>query len=170
MIAWFAGTALLAVWLVFRDPALDHRLVVAGALAPDAVDAVTGGPWVLHSVFGSVALLALVMGATVRRRQLRRRLIALPIGTFLHLVFDGAWNDTASFWWPFTGAFGDGRLPSIERGSVSLLLEVVGVAMLVWLYRQWQLDLRENRERFVRTGRLARELAGPGPGPAGRRR
>lgn len=170
MLLWFAGTSLLAVWLVFRDPAIDHRLVVAGALAPDVVDGVTGGPWVLHSVLGSVVLLAVVMGATVSRRRLRRRLIAVPIGTFLHLVFDGAWSDTDSFWWPFSGGFGDGGLPSIERGAFSLVLEVVGVAILVWLYRAWRLDRREDRERFVRTGRLARDLAGPGPGPAGRRR
>jgi hypothetical protein len=170
VLLWFAGTSLLAVFLVFRDPAIDHRLVVAGALLPDVVDGTTGGPWVLHSVAGSVVLLALVMGGTVKRRALRRRLIALPIGTFLHLVFDGAWNDTDSFWWPFTGRFSDGGLPSIERGPLSLVLEVIGAALLVWLYKRWRLDEPENRERFVRTGRLARDLAGPGPGPAGRRR
>lgn len=170
MLLWFAGTSLLAVWLVFRDPAIDHRLVVAGAVLPDVLDGVTGGPWVFHSVAASVALLALVMGATVKRRALRRQLIALPIGTFLHLVFDGAWNDTDTFWWPFTGGFGDGGLPSIERGALSLAMEVAGAVLLVWLYRTFRLDERENRERFVRSGRLARDLAGPGPGPAGRRR
>lgn len=170
MLLWFAGTSLLAVWLVFRDPAIDHRLVVAGAVLPDVLDGVTGGPWVFHSVAASVALLALVMGATVKRRALRRQLIALPIGTFLHLVFDGAWNDTDTFWWPFTGGFGDGGLPSIERGALSLVMEVAGAVLLVWLYRTFRLDERENRERFVRSGRLARDLAGPGPGPAGRRR
>jgi hypothetical protein len=171
MMLWFAGTSLLAVWLVFRDPALDHRLVVAGALLPDIVDGVTGGPWVMHSLFGSVALLAVVMAGTVHRRALRRRLIALPIGTFLHLVFDGAWNDTDTFWWPFTGGFGDGGLPSLERGiGLVLVMEVVGVAILAWLYKQWMLDQPVHRDRFVRTGRLDRSLAGPGPGPAGRRR
>jgi hypothetical protein len=170
MFLWFAGTSFLAVWLVFRDPAIDHRLVMAGAILPDVIDGTTGGPWVLHSVVGSVALLAIVMGVTVRRRQLRRQLIALPIGTFLHLVFDGAWNDTDTFWWPFTGGFGDGGLPSIERGVLSLVLEVIGIALLVWLHRRLRLDEPANRHRFVRTGRLARDLAGPGPGPAGRRR
>ena len=171
MILWFAGTSLLAVWLVFRDPAIDHRLVVAGALVPDVLDGVVArGPWVLHSVAGSVALLALVMAATVKRRALRRRLIALPIGTFMHLVFDGAWSDTDSFWWPFSGGFGDGGLPSFERGWFVVVLEIAGVVMLAWLSKQWMLDRPEHRERFVRTGRLDRSLAGPGPGPAGRRR
>jgi hypothetical protein len=160
VILWFAGTSFLAVWLIFRDPALDHRLVIVGALLPDVVDGITGGPGVLHTVFGSVLLLAVVMLATIGRRHLRRHLIALPIGTFLHLVFDGAWTDTDSFWWPFTGHFGSGSLPSFERGGLDVVLELAGAAALVWAYRRFRLDEPENRERFLRTGRLSRELAG----------
>jgi hypothetical protein len=159
VILWFAGTSFLAVWLVFRDPAIDHRLVMAGAVLPDAIDALTGGPWVMHSVAASVALLAAVMGATVGRRLLRRQLIALPIGTFLHLVFDGAWGDTDTFWWPFTGHFGDGRLLSVERGPFSIVLEVVGVGILAWAFRRFRLDERPRRDVFLRTGRLGRDLA-----------
>jgi membrane-bound metal-dependent hydrolase YbcI (DUF457 family) len=158
MILWFAGTSFLAVWLVFRDPAIDHRLVMAGALLPDVVDGATGGPWVLHSVFGSVVLLGVVMLTTVRRRRLRRQLIAVPIGTFLHLVFDGAWTDTDTFWWPFSGSFGDGLLPSLERGPVVVVLEVVGLGILVWAYRRFRLDEPERRRVFLRTGRLSRDL------------
>lgn len=159
MIAWFAGTSFLAVWLVFRDPAIDHRLVMAGALLPDLVDATTGGPWVLHSVFASVVLLGVVMGSTTRRRKLRRQLIALPIGTFLHLVFDAAWADKDSFWWPFSRHFGDGRLPSVERGAGGVVLEIIGVAILVWAYRRFRLHEPERRRVFLRTGRLGRDLA-----------
>jgi uncharacterized membrane protein YeaQ/YmgE (transglycosylase-associated protein family) len=158
VILWFAGTSFLAVWLVFRDPALDHRLVMAGALVPDAVDALTGGPWIMHSVAGSVALLAIVMAVTVRRRRLRRKLIALPIGTFLHLVFDGAWANTHAFWWPFSGDFGRGSLPSVSRGALDIVLELVGAAILVWAYRRFRLDEPARRAVFVRTGRLSRDL------------
>jgi hypothetical protein len=158
MFLWFAGTSFLAVWLVFRDPAIDHRLVMLGAVAPDLVDGVTGGPWVMHSVLASVVLLAAVMGGTVRRRRLRRQLIALPIGTFLHLVFDGAWGDTDTFWWPFTGDFGDGRLPSLERGGFAVVLEVVGLGILFWAYRRFRLDEAPRRSTFLRTGRLSRDL------------
>lgn len=158
MLLWFAGASFLAVWLVFRDPAIDHRLVMAGAVLPDVVDGITGGPWVLHSVVGSIVLLTVVMLGTIGRRLLRRRLIALPIGTFLHLVFDGAWTDTDSFWWPFTGGFGDGRLPSLERGAFAVVLEVVGLAILVWVYRRFGLDDATRRSYFLRTGRLSREL------------
>lgn len=161
MLLWFAGMSFLAVWVVFKDPAIDHRLVIAGALVPDLLDVATGGPWVGHTLLFSVALLTVVMLATRGRRLLRRQLLALPIGTFLHLVLDGAWTDTDSFWWPALGtAFGEGRLPSIERGGLNVLLEVLGLAALVWAYRRFRLDEPENRQRFLSSGRLPRDLVG----------
>jgi hypothetical protein len=158
LILWFAGTSFLAVWLVFRDPAIDHRLVMVGALVPDAIDGLTGGPWIFHSVLASVVLLGAVMLATVGRRRLRRQLIALPIGTFLHLVFDGAWGDTDTFWWPFTGHFGDARLLSVQRGGFDVVLELAGLAILVWAWRRFRLAEPERRRYFLRTGRLGRDL------------
>jgi len=158
VIFWFAGTSFLAVWLIFRDPALDHRLVIVGALLPDVVDGITGGPGVLHTVFGSVLLLAVVMLATIGRRHLRRHLIALPIGTFLHLVFDGAWGDDHTFWWPFNGSLGDGQLLSVQRGPIDIVLELVGLGILVWAYRRFRLNEPERRRTFLRTGRLGRDL------------
>lgn len=160
MLLWFAGMSFLAVWVVFKDPAIDHRLVMAGAVVPDVLDVATGGPWVGHTLLFSAGLLTVVMLATRGRRLLRRRLLALPIGTFLHLVLDGAWTDTDTFWWPALGGpFGDGRLPSLERGLVpTLLLEVAGLAVLVWAYRRFRLDESEHRSRFLSSGRLAREL------------
>ena len=159
MAFWFAGGSFLAVWLVFRDPAIDHRLVMAGALAPDIVDLPAGGPWVGHSVVASVVMLLGIMVATRGRRLLRRQLLALPIGTFLHLVLDGAWTETATFWWPAFGfRFSDGRLPSIERGWWNALLEAAGLAVLVWAYRRFRLDEPGRRAHFLRTGRLGRDL------------
>ena len=158
MMLWFAGMSFLAVWLVFRDPAIDHRLVMTGAVLPDVVDGATGGTWLLHGVFGSVALLALVMVATVGRRRLRRQLLALPIGTFLHLVFDAAWASTDSFWWPIAGSVGD-ALPSVERGlAIDLGLEVIGLVVLVWVYRRFRFAEPARRATFIRTGRLGRDL------------
>lgn len=161
MILWFAGMSFLAVWLVFKDPAIDHRLVIVGALLPDLVDIWTGGVWVAHTVLFGVGLLTAVMLATRGRRLLRRQLLALPIGTFLHLVFDGAWADREVFWWPvFGSSFGDGRLPSIERGALNVVLEVAGAAVLVWAWRRFRLGEEERRRRFVTSGRLSRDLVG----------
>ena len=163
MLLWFAGMSFLAVWLVFRDPAIDYRLVMAGALLPDVVDAVFGGARLLHSLLGSVAALTIVMLATRGRRLLRRQILALPIGMFLHLVLDGMWTRKEAFWWPAFGwSFGGERLPSVERGVANLLLEVAGAAVLVWAWRRFRLFEPERRAYFLRTGRLGRDLITPG--------
>lgn len=159
MLLWFLGGSFLAVWLVFRDPAIDHRLVMAGAIAPDLLDAPTGGMWVGHTVVASVVLLCGIMLATKGRRLLRRQLLAVPIGTMLHLVLDAAWADTEVFWWPGFGfGFGDSPLPSVERGLVNVVLEVAGLAILVWAFRRFRLGEPERRRHFLRTGRLGRDL------------
>lgn len=172
MALWFAGGAFVLVWAVFRDTAIDYRLVMAGALLPDLVDAGFGGPRLPHTLLFSVGLLLAVMAATRGRRRLRRQLLALPIGTFLHLVLDGMWTRTEVFWWPgFGTAWVGAGLPSLSR-PVSLLLvqEAVGLLCLAWAVRRFELLEPERRALFLRSGRLARDL-GPGPvhGPPGRR-
>jgi hypothetical protein len=158
MILWFAATAFVTVWAVFKDPAIDYRLVMAGALVPDGVDVGTGGQWLGHTLLLGIVVLAAVMLGTRSRRLLRRRLLAVPIGMLLHLVFDGVWADRTSFWWPAFGTSVDGELPTIERGGVSILLEVAGVVLLVWAWRRFRLGEPERRRYFLRTGRLGRDL------------
>ena len=162
MLLWFAGTAIVAIWLVFRDPRFDYRLLVVGALLPSAVDVWFGGARVLHSLTFSVALLVVVMLGTRGRRDLRRTLLGLPLGTLLHLVFTGAWTDTSVFWWPFSGGFDDARLPEAERGWWNVLLELAGAALLVWVWRTARLADPDRRRWFLRTGQLA--LGTPGGG------
>jgi len=151
---WFLGGALVIAWAVFRDPAVDYRLVMVGAVLPDVVNAPFGGAGVGHSVTASVVLLGAVMVATIGRRGLRRHLLALPIGTFLHLVLDGAFTTTAVFWWPFTGGFDDAPLPSVDRGWWNVALEALGLGALVWGWRHFGLADPARRRRFLRTGRL----------------
>jgi hypothetical protein len=152
---WFIGLSIVLVWVVFQSPALDVRVVAAGSLVP-LLDAVTGGPWVLHTLIGSVAVLGAVLLATGGRRLLRRSLLGIPIGMFLHLVLDATWSDGDLFWWPFLGdgAF-DGRLPELDRPlGVVVLLELLGVAALWWLHRAFGLDDPARREELRTTGRL----------------
>lgn len=165
MALWFAGLAFLLVWQVFRDTAIDYRLVIAGALLPDVVDVWFGGARVLHSLLFSVVLLTVVMLATRGRRSVRRRLLAVPIGTFVHLVLDGVWRRTAVFWWPFFGtSFEDTPLPTAER-SVPLLvaMEVAGLLALLWCAGRFRLAEWERWDHFRRTGRLGRDLLQPPP-------
>jgi hypothetical protein len=160
MFFWFAGVGWLAVVVVFQSPALDYRLVMLGSVLA-LLDGVTGGPWVLHTLIASVATLALVMFSTRRRRLARRRWLGLPIGMFIHLVLDGVWADSRVFWWPFLGrSFGASRLPELDRGGLSVVMELVGVGALVWGWRRFGLTDPQARDRFVRTGQLPRSAVG----------
>ena len=154
MVVWFVATSVLAVYYVFTDVRFDYRWWIVGALLPDAVDLWTGGAWVMHGLPSAVVALALVMVVTAGRRPIRRRLIAIPIGMMLHLVFDGAFTDTDVFWWPFTGGFGDAEVPVVARGWWNVPLEVLGVGLLVWGWRLFGLADVERRRHFWRTGRL----------------
>lgn len=155
---WFAGVSLLVAWQVFRSPALDHRLVMVGAVLPVA-EGLTGGPRLLHTLAGAVVTLALVMLCTRRRRVLRRRLLGIPIGLLLHLVLDGVWTDTRVFWWPSFGlSFGNGQVPEVGRGILTLVMELVGGVALCFAWRRFGLVDVQRRAAFLRTGRIDRDL------------
>jgi hypothetical protein len=160
MLFWYLGVSVAFVWNVFRSPALDYRLVMLGSVLP-LVDAVFGGPRLLHTLLFTVVLLAVIMLGTQHRRLLRRRLISLPIGLMVGLVLDGSWTSKAVFWWPFFGAgFPGGGLPELGRGVVVLiLLEAIGVAATVWCWMAFGLSDPDNRRLFVHTGHLNRDLA-----------
>lgn len=161
MVLWFAGGAFLLVWLVFRSPAVDYRLVVVGALLP-LVELPFGSPRVLHSLTGAAAMLGLAMVATPRRRLVQRRLVAVPIGVLVHLVLDGIWTDTRAFWWPFAGLeWSEAELPELARGGLVVVLEVAGAGALWWCWRRFRLDESARRARFLRTGQLDRDVATP---------
>ena len=158
MLLWFAGMSFVAVWLIFRSPAVDYRLVVIGSLLP-LVELPIGEPRVLHSLTGSVALLALAMVVTPRQRLVQRRLVAVPIGVFLHLVLDGAWADTRAFWWPFSGfGWSHEALPELGRGGFDVVLEIAGAVALWWCWQRFRLAEPERRAMFLRTGQLGRDL------------
>ena len=154
MLLWFVATSVLTIHYVFTDPRFDHRPLVVGALLPDLIDAPFGGARIGHSLVGAVGLLAVVMLATAGRRPIRKRLIAVPIGILLHLVFDGAWAADHVFWWPFLGGFGDTALPIVSRGWWNVVLELAGAALIVWAWRSFGLADPERRRHAWRTGQL----------------
>jgi hypothetical protein len=154
MFFWFWATSIISIGFVFRDPTFDNRLLLVGSVLP-GIEAVFGGARALHSITVSIALLAVVMIATKRGSHLRKTLLGLPIGMFLHLVFDAAWNDTDTFWWPFTGlTFNDKGIPIVDRGMFSIVLELLGIAGCVWLWRTNRLGESERRRAFLADGRL----------------
>jgi hypothetical protein len=159
VIFWPAGVALGLVWLVFRDPAFDYRMVVVGALLPDLLDAPFGGARLAHTLVAAVVVLTLVMLGTRGRRHMRRSLLAVPIGMFAHLVADGMWARTETFWYPAFGGPLEGRLPALDHGLAILLLEeLVGLLIVAWCWQRFQLGDPEVRRQFLRTGHLPRGI------------
>ncbi|WP_436795551.1 hypothetical protein [Actinospongicola halichondriae] len=161
MFLWYVATAAVGVWAVFDSPALDYRLVMVGAVLPVA-EVALGRPGPLHSLVTAVVVLAAVMLSTQGRRLVRRRWLGIPIGLFAYLVFSGTWADTQAFWWPLSGfGLSDAGAPELDRGAVSILLEVAGVGLGLWWYRRVGLDDPRNRRQFRATGQLPRATTPP---------
>ncbi len=156
MLLWFVGTGVLSIWFVFRDPNFDYRFLILGVLTPDVIDGLWGGARGLHSVTVSVVALIVVMLMTIGRRSLRKRLLGIPIGFFLHLVYDGAFANTGVFWWPFTGLSFDGsRLPVVERGWANVFFECVGFGLCAFMWRRSSMSDARVRREFFSSGRLS---------------
>ena len=129
MLFWFIGTSVASVWSVFRDPKFAYRWVIVGALIP------------IFSVVAVVGVLTAVMlltiGKNATKKAARKNFLALTIGLFMHLVFDGAFLDTKMFWWPLAGITTDGHaIPFVERGFLNIPFEIVGVALIMWTKKQ----------------------------------
>lgn len=153
---WFVGTAVLGIWSVFRDPRFDYRFLIVGVLAPDVIDGLWGGARAFHSVVTIVVVLTVIMIATAGRRPIRRRLLALPIGAFVHLIVDFAFADTDTFWWPVTGLSFDGaRLPVVERGWWNVPLEIIGIVLCVVAWKRFGLADENRRRDFLTRGVLS---------------
>jgi hypothetical protein len=135
--------------------------VAPGAVIPVVEVPFGAGP--LHSLVAPTLVLAVVMATTVRRRLVRRRWLGLPIGMYMHLVLDLAFTLTATFWWPFLGLdFSEGPAPELDRGLLTVAMELAGVAVGVWAWKRFGLDDPDRRSRFLRTGQLDRSVMGAG--------
>lgn len=135
MFFWFIATSVFTVLLVFRDPRFDYRFLMVGSVLPLV------SVRVLQSLLFSVALLVVLMlataGRTSGRRRWRRRLLGLPVGTLLHLVFTGAWTNTRAFWWPLFGFdIGHVEHPVLARGWWNVPLELAGLVGCWWIARR----------------------------------
>src|SRR5438093_2823519 len=145
--------SVLIVAMVFRSSGVDYRMVALGAELPLVADVFFGHRAYGHTLLFAVALLVVVMLATIGRpRLLRRRLLCLPIGVFCGLVLSGAFTNDHLFWWPFLGTSfpHDALLPA---WWVVLIEEVVGLFVCWVLVGQYDLYLPGPRAEVLRTGR-----------------
>jgi hypothetical protein len=154
MFLWFIGTAVVSVWYIFRDPRFDYRFLALGSVLPDAIDLPGGHAHWAHSLTVAVGALVFVMLVTTGRKPIRRLLLALPIGMLLHLVWDGAFASTSVFWWPFSGSWGDVRVPSLQRGWLNVAFEAGGALLLAWMWRRCDLSDPQRRHALIHQGVL----------------
>ena len=167
---WHLGGGLFLGRWIFRDPAMDLRVLALGAILPDLIDKPIGsiilvgyfqtGRIYAHTLLFGVVVLAGVMAVTRRGTAARRRWMALPIGVFLHLILDMP-LDAETLWWPLLGT----QFPTFARGAfvdlVAYLLrspwvvlqEFVGLGYLIALYRKLRLSEPDRRRILVVTGR-----------------
>ena len=152
MLLWFAGIATPAVAATFASRGLDHRFVLAGAVVPSLALAVDG-LWIMGSLVLAIAVMVVVMLAGWGRRLVQRRWLGIPIGLFCHLVLDGAWLRTETFWWPL----GTGDVAGAVLRPIWLLvvMELIGAAGLWWSWRRFGLGDPVRLRAFLRAGRLA---------------
>ncbi len=179
MIFWHLGATVAIVRYVFKDPAMDLRFLMFGALLPDLLDKPLAALLLAdrfetarvyaHALVFPVAVLAVVMLVTRRGTARRKALLGIPIGALLHLFLDAQWAEPAGFWWPFLGwefpPMEPHRLGPLLRDTITdpliLIAEVAGLAYLAWLYVRGLRNERGGAAHFLRTGHVPLPLPPP---------
>lgn len=176
MLFWHLGATLWLFRWIFRDPKVDVRFLLLGAILPDLIDLPigtvffadrysTGELWA-HSLIAPSLYIVIVLIATRRGRE-RRAWMALGVGWMFHILLDGMWLEREVFLWPFFGwEIPPGEAPfwplAWERALSDpwrWVKEAVGLGYLVWLWVRLGLSNRDRRHALVATGRLPGEVA-----------
>lgn len=160
MLFWHLGGSLFLFRYLFRDPAVDVRFLMAGAVLPDLLDKPTGliffgtARVFGHTLVFFAALLTAVLLLTRRGKPSRRRWMALAVGVMFHLLLDGMWTLRDTLLWPFFGWEFPAGVPNdwtTFRWSL-LFQEVTGLAYLLWLWRRYNLSAPTRRRNLLKTG------------------
>lgn len=168
MLFWHLGAVTFLFRWIFRDPKVDLRFLLLGAALPDVIDlsvvTVAGGSrselWG-HSLVVPTVMAAVVL-LTTRRGRRRRAWMALVVAWLFHLLIDGMWADGRVFLWPVFGwalpvggsPFWPGAWERALGDPWRWVLELAGLAYLIWLARTARLSQPEIRAGLWRTGRL----------------
>lgn len=171
MLFWHLGAILWLFRWIFRDPKVDVRFLLLGAILPDLIDLSVGtvimadlystGELWFHTLLVASVYMTMVLLLTRRGRR-RRAFMALGVGWLFHLLLDGMWTDPELFFWPFFGLeMATGESPfwplAWDRAMSDpwrWALEVVGLVYLTWLWLAVGLKHVERRLMLLRTGRL----------------
>jgi hypothetical protein len=172
---WHLGATLWLFRWIFRDPKVDVRFLLAGAILPDLIDLTVGtgvladrystGELWFHSLLLPAAYMTAVVVLTRRGRR-RRAFMAVGIGWLFHLLLDGMWANQEVFLWPFFGAIPPGDAPfwplAWERALSDpwrWVKEAIGLGYLIWMWMALGLADRDRRVGVIKTGRLPEHVA-----------
>lgn len=169
MLLWHLGATLFLFRWIFRDPKVDVRFLLLGAVLPDLIDLPVGtlllpvystGELWAHSLLAPAGYMAVVLVMT-RRGRGRRAWMAVGVGWLFHLLLDVMWVDQQVFLWPLFGDIPSGPAPywplAWERALSDpwrWLLELAGFAYLSRIWVGHQLGEPIRRRALLATGRL----------------
>lgn len=159
MLFWHLGGTIAIFRYVFRDPAVDLRFLIVGALVPNIIDKPLSlvthlAPRSIGHTLLTPTVVIIVVLLITRRGRRRRQLMAVGIGMLIHLVLDGMWTDPETLVWPFLGAFRRGGFTLDLSSPLTWIGELAGVAYLLYLGRKAQLTDAGRRREFLLTGRV----------------
>ena len=170
MLFWHLGASLWLFRWIFRDPKVDVRFLLLGAILADLVDLPVGtlllagrystGELWFHSLIVPTIYMTVVL-VTTRRGRRRRAWMALGVGWLFHLLLDGMWASREVFLWPLFGDISPGQAPywplAWERAVSDpwrWITEAVGAGYLLWLWIALGMGRPERRAKTLQTGRL----------------
>jgi hypothetical protein len=169
MVLWHMGVGALLTYVTLGRRRIDYRYVLAGAVAPDVLDAAldaagvntAGGRGPAHSLLAVV-----VVGVTVVlafSRPARLRAFGLAVGWLTHLVADGMWEAPEIFLWPAFGMTFEAPVGEPYAWDLlahpfdhlsTWLAELVGVAILAWFWVAHRLGEEGRFRSFLGDGYL----------------
>jgi inner membrane protein len=166
MLFWHLGVTAAVVYATLGRRRIDYRVVLLGALLPDLIDVPLGrfllrDRYGAHHLWGHTLLLVVVLSLVVMlflRGETARRWFVLPMAALIHLGLDAMWSHPVAFYWPLFGTgFPREALGPWWHGllrPVEILKELVGLALLAYLVIGHDLQDRDHRREFLRSGRL----------------
>lgn len=172
MIFWHMGVTAALILVTLGVRRIDYRVVLLGAILPDLIDKPLGQllfreQFQTGRLFGHTLLFITVVLLGIQltlRGETARRWFILPIAALIHLGVDGMWNQPLTLFWPLfsttfppdpsAGPLWESLLRPFTDLSVAAR-ELVGLALLAFMWKAFGLKDRSLRQDFIRKGRLS---------------
>jgi hypothetical protein len=155
MLIYLTCVSALLTYFIFQSRGIDYRAVALGSLLPTIIDTPIGDASFGHSFLFPVALLVVIMLATIgRSRLLRRQLLCIVIGLFFALVLEGTFMFESQWFWPAGGSNDDSIMTLYPSIGWWIIRDVLGLIAFYILFSIGELYKKEKRDEFFATGRI----------------